>query len=83
MWAPDDQQGFPSGFGADGKLFTADDPIVRLPAGYTVVNMDRTPSPLTGARPKIELIESEAVGAGRLLEAQLHRSVRQDGRDVS
>ena len=34
---------FPSGFGADNKLFTDDDPLVRLPAGYTVVNMDTTP----------------------------------------
>ncbi|MEQ8676247.1 MAG: S41 family peptidase [Aggregatilineales bacterium] len=40
VWAPDDKQGFPSGFGEDGLLFTEDDPIVTLPAGYTVVNMD-------------------------------------------
>lgn len=33
-------QGFPDGFGADGRLFTADDPIVALPMGWTVVNMD-------------------------------------------
>jgi C-terminal processing protease CtpA/Prc len=32
-------QGFPSGFGADRLLFTADDPIVTLPAGYTVVRL--------------------------------------------
>ncbi|MFN8441954.1 MAG: S41 family peptidase [Caldilineaceae bacterium] len=43
VYAPDDQQGFPSGLGADGKLFTADDPTVRLPSGYTVVNLDTTP----------------------------------------
>lgn len=43
VYAPDDQQGFPSGFGADGLLFTADDPIVRLPQGYTVVDMDSEP----------------------------------------
>ncbi|MCA9886347.1 MAG: hypothetical protein KC708_25415, partial [Anaerolineae bacterium] len=43
IYAPDDQQGFPSGFGADGKLFTEDDPIVPVPQGYTVVNMDTDP----------------------------------------
>jgi C-terminal processing protease CtpA/Prc len=31
---------FPSGFGLDGKLFTADDPIVSLPQGYTVVTLE-------------------------------------------
>lgn len=40
VYAPDDQQGFPSGFGPDGLLFTADDPLVLLPQGYTAVNLD-------------------------------------------
>ncbi|MEM9954751.1 MAG: S41 family peptidase [Chloroflexota bacterium] len=40
VYAPDDQQAFPSGFGDDGMLFTEDDPLVLLPQGYTVVNMD-------------------------------------------
>ena len=43
IWSPDDKQGFPTGFGADGKLFTADDPVSVVPAGYTVVNLDTTP----------------------------------------
>lgn len=38
VFAPDDAQGFPSGFGADGILFTEDDPAVGLPQGYTVVH---------------------------------------------
>ena len=38
VYAPDAEQGFPSGFGADGQLFTADDPAVGLPQGYTVVH---------------------------------------------
>ena len=38
IYAPDDKQGFPSGFGDDGLLFTADDPAVALPQGYTVVH---------------------------------------------
>ncbi|MFN8464480.1 MAG: S41 family peptidase [Caldilineaceae bacterium] len=40
VYAPDDMQGFPCGYGADGKLFTADDPIVTLPQGFTVANID-------------------------------------------
>ncbi len=58
VWAPDDQQGFPSGFGEDGKLFTEDDPIVRLPAGYTVVDMDTDPFTFDrSASPEMELVE--------------------------
>ena len=38
VYAPDDQQGFPGGFGPDGLLFTEDDPAVGLPQGYTVVH---------------------------------------------
>ncbi|MBL8057654.1 MAG: hypothetical protein JNK29_13205 [Anaerolineales bacterium] len=43
VWASDDQQGFPTGFGADGRLFTADDPAGPLPAGYSVIDLDRQP----------------------------------------
>ncbi len=58
VWAPDDQQGFPSAFGEDGKLFTEDDPIVRLPAGYTIVDMDTDPFTFDrSASPQMELIE--------------------------
>jgi len=62
VWAPDDQQGFPSDFGDDGKLFTEDDPIVRLPAGYTLVDMDTSPFTFDRSqRPDVELIEPEDV----------------------
>jgi C-terminal processing protease CtpA/Prc len=43
IWAPDNQQDFPSGFGADGLLFTADDPQMALPAGYSVIDLDQSP----------------------------------------
>jgi C-terminal processing protease CtpA/Prc len=43
VWAPDAKQQFPSGYGTDGKLFTADDPIVPIPAGYSIVDLDQTP----------------------------------------
>jgi C-terminal processing protease CtpA/Prc len=60
IYAPDDQQGFPSGFGTDGLLFTEDDPAVAVPQGYTVVSMDS--DPFTFSRPReaeINLIEPE------------------------
>lgn len=60
VYAPDDQQGFPSGFGEDDKLFTDDDPIVRLPAGYTLVDMDTDPFTFDRSKnPVIPLIEGE------------------------
>ncbi|MBI5666759.1 MAG: PDZ domain-containing protein [Chloroflexi bacterium] len=62
VYAPDDQQGFPSGFGDDGRLFTGDDPIVRLPAGYTVVDMDTDPFTFDRSREaQVDLIEGERV----------------------
>ncbi|MCB9450838.1 MAG: hypothetical protein H6672_05330 [Anaerolineaceae bacterium] len=60
VYAPDDQQGFPSGFGPDGKLFTGDEPVVQLPQGYTIVNMDTDPFTFDRSRyPVIDLIEGE------------------------
>jgi len=43
VYAPEEGEGFPEGFGIDGKLFTDDDPIKLLQKGYTVVNMDFAP----------------------------------------
>ena len=43
IYAPDDEQGYPAGFGDDGLLFTEDDPIVNVPQGYTLVDMDTDP----------------------------------------
>lgn len=43
VWSPDSSEMFPTGFGADGKLFTADDPVGPIPAGWTVVDMDQKP----------------------------------------
>jgi C-terminal processing protease CtpA/Prc len=43
VWAPDGQQQFPTGFGTDGKLFTDDDPEGPIPAGYSVVDLDKQP----------------------------------------
>jgi C-terminal processing protease CtpA/Prc len=43
IWAADGQQDFPSGFGDDGLLFTADDPQMAVPAGYSVIDLDQSP----------------------------------------
>jgi C-terminal processing protease CtpA/Prc len=64
IYAPDDQQGFPSGFGDDGLLFTEDDPIVRVPQGYTIVNLDTNPFSFDRSREiVIDLIEGEGAAA--------------------
>ena len=43
IWAVDSMQEFPSDFGADGLLFTEDDPVGQVPAGYSVVDLDQSP----------------------------------------
>jgi len=43
IWAVDSQQEFPSGFGADGMLFTKDDPAMAVPSGYSVIDLDQKP----------------------------------------
>ncbi|MBL8148284.1 MAG: peptidase S41 [Anaerolineae bacterium] len=61
VFAPDDQQSFPSGFGDDGLLFTDDDPVVTLPAGWTIVNMDTDPFTFDrSSEATIDLVEPEA-----------------------
>ncbi len=58
VWAPDGQQAFPTGFGTDGLLFTADDPTSPIPAGYTLVNLDKQPFEFyKEARPELDLNE--------------------------
>ena len=62
VYTTDDQQGFPSGFGEDDLLFTDDDPIVTLPQGYTIVNMDAEPFSFDRSRnPVVDLIEPEGI----------------------
>lgn len=60
VYAPEADQGFPSGFGEDGKIFTEDDPIVSLPAGYTVVDLDTDPFTFIGSHEaEVNIVESE------------------------
>ena len=60
VWAPDGQQAFPSDFGADGLLFTSDDPVVALQPGYTIVDLDSAPFAFRKERtPEITLYEGD------------------------
>ncbi|NIS83132.1 MAG: hypothetical protein GTO14_23675 [Anaerolineales bacterium] len=62
VYAPDAEQGFPSSFGADELLFTEDDPIVQLPQGWTVVDLNSEPFTFDRARePQIDLLEPESI----------------------
>ena len=61
VYAPDNAQQFPSDFGADEKLFTDDDPVKDLPAGWSVINMDQSPFAIDRSeQPTIDLIEPES-----------------------
>ncbi|MCL4238403.1 MAG: hypothetical protein KJ047_09155 [Anaerolineae bacterium] len=43
VWTPGEGEQFPAGFGADGVAFTADDPLLTLPAGWSVVSLETEP----------------------------------------
>ena len=61
VYAKNEGPGFSSGYGVDGLLFTEDDPIVGLPQGYTVVDLDSDPFTFDRSRhPVIDLIEPES-----------------------
>ncbi len=61
VYTPDEKQGFPSGFGSDGLLFTEDDPMVQLPNGWTIVDLDTDPFTFDRSKePKIDLLEPES-----------------------
>jgi C-terminal processing protease CtpA/Prc len=60
VYAPDAQQEFPAGFGADEKLFTDDDALMALPAGWSVVDLDQSPFAIDRSeQPVIDLLEPE------------------------
>lgn len=62
IWSPNDQQAFPTDFGEDGLLFTADDPTAPVPAGYSLVDLDARPFRVyKEAEPHLTL--TEGVGA--------------------
>ncbi len=58
IWAPDEAQAFPTDFGPDGLLFTADDPTGPVPAGYSLVDLDVIPFRIyREPEPEIDLLE--------------------------
>lgn len=58
VWSPDGNQSFPTGYGADNMLFTADDPVAPIPAGWTIVDLDQSPFAfIREAEPAIVLLE--------------------------
>jgi len=60
VWAPDNQQEFPTGFGEDNKLFTEDDPVDAISSGYTLVDLDQDPFRFYRERqPELTLTEGE------------------------
>ena len=63
VWSPDAAQQFPSDFGRDNLLFTGDDPLLPLPAGYAVVDLDTRPFTVDRtATPNMPLYEGDALG---------------------
>lgn len=61
VFAPDANQQFPSGFGADKKLFTDDDPLMDIPAGWSVIDMDQSPFGIDRSEnPTLDLYEPES-----------------------
>lgn len=43
VWVEQEGESFPAGFGPDGAAFTADDPLMPLPAGWSVVSLEEEP----------------------------------------
>jgi C-terminal processing protease CtpA/Prc len=63
VWSPDAAQAFPTAFGADGLLFTADDPTAALQAGYSIIDLDQEPFGVSRERePELTLYEPQDVG---------------------
>ncbi|MGA2821112.1 MAG: S41 family peptidase [Anaerolineales bacterium] len=58
VWSPDNGEYFPTGFGPDEKLFTKDDPVGPIPAGYSIVDLSQNPFKVSQeAKPDLTLYE--------------------------
>jgi C-terminal processing protease CtpA/Prc len=56
-WTADDKEQFPNDSGPDGKLFTADDPQMTLPAGWSLIDLDSKPfKVIRESAPRVNLI---------------------------
>lgn len=61
VYAPEEGAAFPLDFGADERLFTEDDRLGLLPAGWTLVDLDERPFRFDRSRrARVNLIEGEA-----------------------
>lgn len=61
IYAPEDGAAFSVDFGADERLFTEDDRLGLLPAGWTLVDLDERPFRFDRSRrARVNLIEGEA-----------------------
>jgi len=61
VWSADDGQGFPTGFGKDGILFSDDDPTAPIESGYTLIDLDETPFRFyKETQPHLTLYEGDA-----------------------
>jgi len=59
VWSPKEAE-FPTGFGPDGNLFTEDDPLGPLDAGWTVIDLESEPfARIRDASVEVEIIEGE------------------------
>jgi len=62
IWSPDGDQFFPSGYGEDNKLFTQDDPVMAVPQGYSVIDLDQAPFAIQrDEKPELALYEPKDV----------------------
>ncbi|WP_119069059.1 S41 family peptidase [Aggregatilinea lenta] len=61
-WAAQDGEQFPAGLGADGAAFTEDDPLMELPAGWSVVDLDTAPFTLVREK-SVDIPLLETLGA--------------------
>lgn len=60
VWAPDEHQAFPTDFGTDQLLFSPDDPVGPISAGYTIINLDESPFMFyKEQRPNLTLYEGD------------------------
>ncbi|WP_165360535.1 S41 family peptidase [Candidatus Chloroploca sp. Khr17] len=66
VYAPDADQGFPAGSGPDAVYFTADDPTVGLPAGYTLATLG-SDGTVSFARPRLGRIDVRESAANELV----------------
>lgn len=66
IYAPDAAQGFPASAGPDGTYFTADDPAVGLPAGYTLATLDADGT-VSFARPRLGRMDTRETAANELV----------------